>query len=304
MDRLFVFSASVAPGLMILAYGVAKSRSDWRNEALWTAFLVGAIGAFAAVAVELGADYVLQISSMPYLSGAAFEAVLIAAIPEETIKFVVLVSIAERHVDARRVQDILVLALGVSLGFATLENLFYIATPTEWQFTALARAITAVPGHGIDGIAMGALLTAARLCPGKYKVPLALGVPILLHAAYDFPLFALKGDHSQWWLLVIWVAVLILSAVIAIFLCNRILPLAREADCLSERDQRTPASSMPLIAGGCVMMVISPMLAVAALYLKDFEYFWAGAVLCILPAALGIDLIYTGIRQRKLRSTN
>jgi RsiW-degrading membrane proteinase PrsW (M82 family) len=302
MDKLFVLFSSIAPGFFVLGYGIAKCRGSWTNEALWTAFFLGAVGGIAAIAVEFGLTHVLKLSiSFSSFAGAAIDATFVAALPEETIKFVVLVGVAERHVDARRIQDILALALGVSLGFATLENLFYLALSNEWQSIAMARAITAVPGHGIFGLAMGALLTAARLRPGRYGVVMALALPVLLHAAYDFPLFVLKDDPSQWWFLIAWIVLLTFSAVTAIILCNRILPKAAEADRMSGRDPRPPGSSTPLLVGATAMIVMGPLIAVAPLYVKDVQHFWIGAVLSILPVALGIDLLHTGIRPRRLR---
>src|SRR5688572_7262346 len=142
MDRIVVFVAAVIPALLILEYGVARTRGSWTNEALWTAFTVGAVGALAAGFVELGLTYILGIETLSGLPRAAAEAVLIAAIPEEAIKFIVLVAVAERHVDARRYQDIVVLALAVGLGFAALENLFYLVAPGDWPRLAAGRALT------------------------------------------------------------------------------------------------------------------------------------------------------------------
>jgi RsiW-degrading membrane proteinase PrsW (M82 family) len=305
MDRLLVFVSCITPSLFILGYGIAKCRSSWTNEALWTAFLLGAVGGIVAIAIELGLMYVLHLSiSLSSFTDAIVEAAVIAAIPEETLKFMILVGVAERHVDARRLQDVLVLALGVSLGFATLENLFYLATASEWHFIAMARAITAIPGHGIFGLAMGALLIAARLRPRRFALLIAWVVPVLLHAAYDFPLLALRSSPGRWWLLIVWMVVLVLSAATAIILCNRTLPAAAEADRVSGRDLRSPAVSTPLIAGAAVLIAIGPSTAVAMLLLKDIRYFWMGAAFSILPVALAIDLFCVGIARRRLRSAS
>src|SRR3977135_2450229 len=101
--------------------------------------------------------------------------------PDTAGKFFTLGSLAEKHVDVRRLQDIIVLALAVSLGFATLENFFYLISAGDWKITAAIRAITSVPGHGIDGLAMGALLVTARLkgCKSPWRVKYALIVPIV-----------------------------------------------------------------------------------------------------------------------------
>lgn len=296
MERLAVFSAAVVPALMLLGYGIAKTRSSWSNEGLWNAFFLGTIGALAAIPIELGLQY-LPFGLLPPLLKAAAEAVLVAAIPEETIKFVILVGIAERQVDVRRLQDILVIALAVSIGFAALENLFYVAVPTDWQWIAAIRALTAVPLHGIVGLIMGALVMAARLKPHRgTMIVSALVLPIILHAAYDFPLFALKESVTPW-LVLVWLLVLVLSAAIAIVLCNVLLPKAAAADRASGPEHRLDTTPAALIIYGCVLLVISPLLGFLSAYLKEPEVAWFGVGLSIVPVALAIDLIWAGVRR-------
>ena len=303
MERVAIFLAAVAPGLLVLAYGVAKTRSRWSNEALHTAFLVGAVGALGAGALEFGLEKLISLDAAAPLVRAGVTAVLFAAIPEEAIKFLILLGAAERHVDARRLQDIVVLALGVSLGFATLENLLYVVFASDWQSIAIGRSILAVPGHGIFGLSMGALLTSARLRTHRQRpvIVAALAVPMVLHAAYDFPLFALQGGYQPW-IVAIWLAVLLLSAVLAIYLCNRVLPRAAEADRISGRDTTPPATARHLIVGGCVLLIAAPLLGVLLFRLVGVQLVSAGALISIFPAALGIDLIWTGFRRRKLAS--
>jgi RsiW-degrading membrane proteinase PrsW (M82 family) len=307
MDRLASFFSALVPGLMVLAYGIAKTRSNWANEALWTAFFVGGVGAIAAIPLEFALDALLGVLALAPLMKSGLTAVFIAAIPEETIKFVILIGAAERHVDARRRQDIIALAIAVSLGFATIENLFYVVVPQDWRFIAVGRALTAVPGHGIDGLAMGALLIAARLRPEQQhrRIFLACAVPIVMHAAYDFPLFALKYAHPtggvSFWLIILWLATLLTTAAVAIVLCNRILPAAAAADRLSRRDPRSQAPAAPLVIAGCALLIASPILAVGLFSMKGLPYPRLGAAMAILPAALAVDLIWSGIQRRKIR---
>ena len=157
MIRFVILLAAILPPLLILGYGIAKARARWNSEAILNAYFLGAVGAIAAMACEFALDYALPLGWMTPIDGAASKATFIAALPEEAIKFFVLVYLAETHVDVRRVQDILVLALAISLGFATLENFIYVVAAGDWKTIAALRAITSVPGHGLDGLAMGAL---------------------------------------------------------------------------------------------------------------------------------------------------
>jgi RsiW-degrading membrane proteinase PrsW (M82 family) len=299
--KFIVLLAAITPPLVILAYGIAKARDSWKSEATWNAFLIGAVSALAAVAIELALSYVLPLERTGTLAEAGITAVLVAAIPEESIKFFVLVSLAEKHVDVRRLQDLLVLALAVSLGFATLENFFFVISAGGWKMTAALRAITAVPGHGIDGLAMGALLIRARLSERAEDVRLALIVPVLLHAAYDFPLLALHKDVGITWFGVSWLVVIAASSIFVIKLCNRVLAKAVAADRAAGRDDRSIESAGWLIAGGAMVLIAGPSLAAWAFHAKGVEVASVAIALSIFPIAFGIDSVLTGLKRRNSR---
>lgn len=87
--------------------------------------------------------------------------------------------------------DWLVYAVAVSLGFATVENLFYVFE--GGTTVGILRAFTAVPAHGLDGTMMGWRLARASQRQGaaaRRERRLALLEPTLWHAAYDLPLLA------------------------------------------------------------------------------------------------------------------
>jgi protease PrsW len=303
MTRFLIVLAAIVPSLLMLGYGIAKARGTWNSEATLNAYLVGAVSAIAAMACEFPLDYVVPLDLLTPLDGATVRAIFVAALPEEATKFFVLVCLAEKHVDVRRLQDILVLALAVSLGFAAFENFGYLVISGHWKTTAVARALTSVPGHGLDGLAMGALLIAARMHaqrkPGLIKY--ALIVPIILHASYDLPLFAIRKDFAKIWFGAAWLGVIALSSVFVIWLCNRILPEAVEADRAAGCDQTSKETTDRLIKGGMAAVIGGPLLAVCVFYAEGFDDATGAMVLSILPVAFGIDSILTGVRRRRAR---
>ena len=109
---------------------------------------------------------------------------------------------------------------------------------------------------------MGALLTAARIGPGRQRLwgCLALIVPIAMHAAYDFPLFLLQSGAAVTgagqWPIALWITILLITSVFAIGLCNWILPAAAQADRLSRRDLRGGAAALFIVGTGCAFLVI------------------------------------------------
>jgi RsiW-degrading membrane proteinase PrsW (M82 family) len=306
MERLALFCAAVVPAFLILSYGIVKFRDSWISEPLWTAFFLGGVGAIGAIPIELVLQKLVGLAVFDPLPKAAMEALFVAAIPEEAIKFFLLVGAAERHVDVRRRIDVFTLALAVSVGFAMVENFFYVVEPGDWRFVAAIRAISSVPGHGIDGLVMGALVAAARLSGTALRpmLALALAVPVVLHAAYDFPLLAIKsianGNLELLGLIgLAWLGVLVLSVIFALWLNNRILVRAIDAD----RRSGHVVSELPvrkLLVMGVVFLIGSPFVGVLAFVMKDIPYAWVGVSLGIMPMALGIDLIWAGwIRSRQ-----
>jgi protease PrsW len=303
MVRFLILVAAVVPPLLLLGYGVAKTRASWRSEAIWNAFMLGAVGAIAAAMIELAFSRIMPADPAYPLLSSAGRSIFVAALPEESIKFIVLLALAAQHVDARRLQDLVILSVAVSLGLATLENFFYVVSIGNWQATAALRAITSVPGHGIDGLAMGASLVAARMQPDKrWLLPAALIVPIALHASYDFPLFALgKSGADRDWLIGAWLVAVACSSLVVILICNHVLSRARAYDVKSGRDFDSVETSDWLIIGGAAALVGAPLVAALGYYAKGGDATATIAVLGILPVAFGIDAICTGLERRRER---
>jgi RsiW-degrading membrane proteinase PrsW (M82 family) len=302
MDRIPVVVATLLPALAVLLYGVIKTRGEW-DGTLLKSFLIGSGAAAVCIPVQIALFHLLTPAAS--VTGAASTAALITAVPEEFAKFIALVGIAERYVDARRKQDILLLAIGVSLSFAVLESIFFIASNYDWEMSVGGdRAVTALPVNAINSLIMGALLIGARLQSGRHLLMLALAVPILVHALYDLlPFFVLKSGF-QLWALVLWFAVLLVSAVLAIYLCNRYLQAASRADAASARDTRKAMRSRHYmrnyLIGGTLLIMASIAVASILLLTKFNDFAWMGAVVAMLPVALGLDLIWEGLRPYRL----
>lgn len=259
MIRIVILAAAIAPSLLILSCWIRKTGASWQSEALWSAFFLGAVSTFGAMGIELAIKQFAFLGASFPVTRSASEALFVAAIPEEAVKFFVLVALAEKHVDVRRLQDVMVLGLTVSLGFATLENFFYVTSIGDWRTTAGLRALTAVPGHGLDGLAMGALLASARLDGAKghsigelWAARSALIVPVLLHAAYDFPLLVIEKHVAGIWFGAAWILVIIFSWIFVIRLFNRILARAVFADVTSPRDAASKENVRQLMLNGAM----------------------------------------------------
>jgi RsiW-degrading membrane proteinase PrsW (M82 family) len=179
--RCLILAIALGPALPIGIVMASIGRRTLSPGLLGTAFAGGII---AAMLCLLG-GVIVHMLPMPQagLGKALGEAFLGAAIPEETAKFAVLAGFVLLHHDANRARDAILAGGWVGLGFALLENFYYVTASQEWLVTGAVRASLSVPGHVSWGLIMGWFL--ARRARGQGFDLGALGVPILLHGAFD-----------------------------------------------------------------------------------------------------------------------
>ena len=116
-----------------------------------------------------------------------YNAFFCAAIPEEFAKWIIFYWLIKKAKDFDQYYDGILYAIFISMGFALVENVMYVMQ--SGMSVAIARAITAVPGHMLFAVPMGYYLSLAKFKEGKDAakyVKLSLAVPILLHGTYDF----------------------------------------------------------------------------------------------------------------------
>lgn len=126
---------------------------------------------------------------------AIYTAFVVAGFTEEWVKRKVVLMTAYKHRAFNEKLDGIVYAVMVSLGFATVENIMYVAfryahIPT----VGFQRAIFSVPAHMLFAITMGYYLSLAKYAENmkkrNYYRRLSLIIPILLHGIYDYILMA------------------------------------------------------------------------------------------------------------------
>lgn len=190
--RIIAFAAATAPAIIILFYFLEAARVRMFSRQVWSAFGFGACAVFLALFVAFGTSFLAIGEANPYLA-QAHRAFLQAAVPEETAKFLALLTVIGRRHHEVAPNRLFILAIAVAVGFACLENIFYVLEGSVWAATAAVRSISAVPGHAFGGAVMGFCVVRARA--GRHNSLwwfLALIVPIGLHGTYDFFLFMLS----------------------------------------------------------------------------------------------------------------
>jgi RsiW-degrading membrane proteinase PrsW (M82 family) len=119
------------------------------------------------------------------------DAYLTSGLLEEFLKWFLIFYGAYLHEEFNEPYDGIVYAAALSLGFASLENIFYLYTFGIEE--ALVRALLPVSGHALFGVIMGFYLGKAKFSSGRKKViylVLSLLFPVLLHGTFNFLLLS------------------------------------------------------------------------------------------------------------------
>jgi RsiW-degrading membrane proteinase PrsW (M82 family) len=200
LHLVITLTAAVVPALLLLWFFYRQDANPEPRRVIVITFVLGVliIVPVVAVAAPLLIFVAMPLArDGPWVSGLA-QAFLTAGLPEEFFKFLVVYLYCSRHPAFDEPMDGIVYGVTASLGFATLENVLYV-----WQgglALAAVRAITAVPCHAFLGAIMGYYVGQARFHSERARSLLlrGLGLAVLLHGLYDFPLLVLNSGGEEW----------------------------------------------------------------------------------------------------------
>jgi RsiW-degrading membrane proteinase PrsW (M82 family) len=199
-------TAAVAPALLILWLVVAADERPGPPLKVWTAFVLGAASISLLGVLRAPFAALLAAPENPWVA-QVLHSVFGVALPEETVKILVIVAVAARRRPFADPMDTVVYGAAAGLGFAAYENLAYLVQHAEmWQSLAALRSVLTVPFHGALGVIAGAYLAIARAGTAlgahrhhrdwariSSRILVLLG-PVALHAGFDFPLLTLQQN--------------------------------------------------------------------------------------------------------------
>lgn len=219
----FLLIGAIIPGIILLFYIFKKDKAEKEPVQLLVKLLgLGALTCFPASAVEgwlyeilcgifsTTEETAVLLSGGEFFAYHFFGAFFAVALVEEAFKWLAMYIFTRNNKNFNSLFDGIIYAVFVSLGFAILENVFYVFS---YGFaTAVVRAFTAVPGHMFFGVLMGYYYTmwnASKTASGiekdfiskgiiphgtdsfgsKKLIAMSMIVPVSAHGLYDFLCF-------------------------------------------------------------------------------------------------------------------
>ncbi len=173
--------------MALLSYFYLRNHYSARTGALvFRTFLIGILLVFPVMVLQFA------FTTEGYFTQPLTRAFVLYGFVEEFFKWYLLWLFVYQHATFAKRYDGIVYGASLSLGFATLENVFYlIANGLE---TAFVRAFLPVSSHALYGVIMGYYMGRAKVEKEKARQHLAMSLflPFLLHGVYDFILLAFE----------------------------------------------------------------------------------------------------------------
>ena len=202
-----LIAAAVIPAIFLMIKVYNSDHLDKESPSLlYTLVRAGIFSSLLALLEERILVYFLNMYVEP--NTVKYNVILyfgIVAIAEESSKYIFLRTNSWNNREFNCQYDGVVYAVFVALGFALWENISYVM---HFGFTtALARAVTAIPGHACFGVFMGVFYGIAK----KYDYAgekgksvlftiLSLIIPMLIHGSYDY-IATLEQENTGWYFL-------------------------------------------------------------------------------------------------------
>lgn len=191
MEQVYLILLAILPGIILSLFIIIQDRFDREPiKLLLKVFVLGMFATIPTMVVEmLGQNF----NIFSGIAGQLFEAIIVVGFAEEYFKRLVVLRFAFNNPAFSEKLDGIVYCAIAALGFATLENVFYVITyytlsPDIW----ITRGLLSVPAHMLLGITMGYYLSLSKFCPHPAKCRSyynkSLYIPALLHGIFDFML--------------------------------------------------------------------------------------------------------------------
>ena len=180
--------ATILPSILIILFFVYSDKFKEPRGEIIKVFLYGILITIPAYFLNTYIGDFFYASTR--VSENLISSFLTAAPVEEGLKLSVLYYFVYKMKDFNEPMDGIVYGVTVSLGFATLENFYYVYLLADYFETtsmslAILRSFSAVPAHAVFGVFMGYFFMKYVFVKKGDNLLFAFLVPFVLHGCYN-----------------------------------------------------------------------------------------------------------------------
>lgn len=195
MLPFFTFVLTFLPTVLLMTYFYKRDRNREPRKVITGTFLLGVFVFIPVVFVEsLFSSFGILSHAHPLVFNL-YDMFANVAIPEESFKLLVIILYCARTKAFDEPMDGILYGVTAALGFATIENIFYVIG--GGFSTALTRAILSVPSHAFWGAILGYSVALVRF-KGKGKITILYGLlaAATLHSIFNYLLLTIEGSTA------------------------------------------------------------------------------------------------------------
>lgn len=206
---------TILPSFLIISFFVKSDKFKEPTSEIIKIFFYGILITIPAFYLN---TYLSEVWLNTNLSEGLTSSFFTAAPVEEGLKLSIMYYAVYKMKDFNEPMDGIVYGVCASLGFATLENIYYVYVLADYfdttpMYLAGIRAFTAIPAHAIFGIFMGYFFMKYTFIKKGDNLFFAFLVPFTLHGCYN--LFLNSNFYAA-------VGLIVISWVIALRLFSRL----------------------------------------------------------------------------------
>lgn len=192
---MYLLFLSILPVFLICLFIYLKDKNRESLKLLLKLLLFGAISSIPILIFELLIGSFFPSEESMDLITLFFYVFISIAFVEEVWKLIMVYLISFNHYEFDNLYDMIIYSVFVSMGFALVENILYVAQ--GGISVGIMRSILSVPAHACFGVMMGYYLGIAKISllnnnSNLYKknLILCIFIPTILHTLYDYFLFS------------------------------------------------------------------------------------------------------------------
>ena len=287
------FFIAALPALFLWEIAAIKVNVRLPKAARKRMFKLGTRFALLALIIEILEGLVPETGLSP-VAHACVHALLLAAVPEELVKFAAVTRFGKRELNEIGPGIAILIAVGCSLGFAVFENKLYVLN--GGLVTWAARALSAVPMHAIFGFTMGSFMALAwqsRKGTDARLMLLALVVPMAFHFSYDFVLMLHGYEPNLAWPMEVLPPMMLAQGLFALILTNH--AVNGQAALYGYREAVDPKGNRALGFSAAALMLSIAVLTAAV----EFPNLHNLAIYAALPLVFTLDLGLVALARSK-----